>query len=93
MINNHNKINKEEEKKLIFVYSHFRHGSRSPNYIDSKFEDYFGLKWDNQYELLSTGERMHYIIGIHNRFRYINELKFLSSKFDAHEIFVIPTCI
>ena len=91
LINNQNKINQEEEKKLIFVYSHFRHGSRSPNYIDSKFEDYFGLKWDNQYELLSTGERMHYIIGIHNRFRYINELKFLSPKFDAHEIYVISS--
>ena len=88
---NYKKTNKEEEKKLIFVYSHFRHGSRSPNILDSKSEDYFGLKWDNQYELLSTGERMHYIIGIHNRIRYVNELNFLSSKFDPHEIYVISS--
>ena len=39
-------------------------------------------------ELTGMGQRMHYLLDIRNRMRYIEKEKFLSEKFDAHEILI-----
>ena len=75
-------------EKLIFVVTHFRHGSRAPQSINSSFYDLLGEKWTNPGELTGMGQRMHYILGIRNRKRYVIDEKFLSEQFDPHEILI-----
>jgi len=75
-------------EKLIFVVTHFRHGARAPQKINDNYYDILGEKWTNPGELTAIGQRMHYILGIRNRNRYINNEKFLSEKFDPHEILI-----
>ena len=79
-----------EEEKLIFVMTHFRHGARAPQhyYFPDDYKDYVKEYWDNPGELTGVGQRMHYLLGIRNRLRYIDEKKFLSKKFDPHEILI-----
>ena len=75
--------------KLIFVSTHFRHGARAPTEINSNYEDHVKEKWTNPGELTGVGQRMHYILGLRNRMRYITETyHFLSQKFDSHEILI-----
>ena len=74
--------------KLIFAVIHFRHGARAPQAIDNNYLDVFGEKWTNPGELTGMGQRMHYILGLRNRIRYITQQKFLSEKFDPHEILI-----
>ena len=76
------------QDKLIFAVLHFRHGARAPQAIDDQYLDVFKEKWTNPGELTGMGERMHYILGYRNRIRYINQQKFLSEKFDPHEILI-----
>jgi hypothetical protein len=78
------------EDKLIFVLTHFRHGARAPQYYydqENKL-DYILEKWDKPGELTGMGQRMHYLLGLRNRERYINNTHFLSEKFDPHEILI-----
>jgi len=66
---------------------HFHHGARSP--ID-RGEDYeFGEKWDDFEQLTGKGQRMHYLLGLRNRIRYIYEEKLLSEKYNSSEIHII----
>ena len=58
-------------EKLIFVVTHFRHGARAPQSINSDFYDLLGEKWTNPGELTGMGQRMHYILGIRNRKRLL----------------------
>ena len=81
------------DDKLIFVMTHFRHGARAPLKIDNKNQDLLGEYWTNQGELTGIGQRMHYLLGLRNRIRYIDELKFLSDKFDPHEILIYSTSV
>ena len=75
--------------KLIFVSTHFRHGARAPTEINSNYEDHVKEKWTNPGELTGVGQRMHYILGLRNRMRYITQTyHFLSQKFDSHEILI-----
>ena len=78
----------DEGEKLIFVVTHFRHGARAPQNIDDNYNDLLGEKWTNPGELTGMGQRMHYILGIRNRKRYVNDEKFLSENFDPHEILI-----
>jgi len=78
----------EIEDKLIFVGLHFRHGARAPQSINSDFYDILKEKWTNPGELTGMGQRMHYILGLRNRIRYIEQQHFLSEKFDPHEILI-----
>ena len=80
----------KSDDKLIFVMTHFRHGARAPqNYYDQvNYLDYIKEHWDNPGELTGVGQRMHYLLGIRNRLRYIDEKRFLSKKFDPHEILI-----
>ena len=85
-------ISDESTDKLIFVATHFRHGARAPQgYIDTvKRLDYTLESWDNPGELTGMGKRMHYLLGLRNRERYINKTfeNFLSPNFDPHEILI-----
>ena len=75
--------------KLIFVSTHFRHGARAPMEVDSNYMDHIKEKWTNPGELTAVGQRMHYILGLRNRLRYITDTyHFLSERFDSHEILI-----
>ena len=78
----------ELDDKLIFVGLHFRHGARAPQSINNSFYDILKEKWTNPGELTGIGQRMHYVLGLKNRIRYIEEQKFISEKFDPHEILI-----
>ena len=78
---------------LVFLYTHFRHGARAPLDINDTFYDKLGEKWTNPGELTAVGQRMHYILGLRNRNKYITKEKFLSEKFDSHEILIYSSNI
>lgn len=76
----------QENDKLIFVITNFRHGARQPSLKNGKTVDQFGEKWDFPKELTGVGKRMKYILGLRNRIKYIDERKFLSEKFNVKEL-------
>ena len=81
----------------VFVLTHFRHGARAPQgYIDEKeLLDYALEKWDNPGELTGMGQRMHYLLGLRNRERYITDTykNFLSPNFDPHEMLIYSSSL
>ena len=81
----------EDQDKLIFLYTHFRHGARAPQAVNASFYDMLGHQWTNPGELTAMGQRMHYLLGLRNRIKYIKELKFLSEKYDPHEILIFSS--
>ena len=83
----------KSEDKLIFVMTHFRHGARAPSkYYDSEnYLDYTKEFWKDSSELIAVGQRMLFLLGIRNRIRYIENKKFLSEKYDPHEILIYST--
>jgi hypothetical protein len=76
------------QDRLVFLYTHFRHGARAPNNVNNTFYDMLGEFWDNPGELTGVGQRMNYILGLRNREKYINQEKLLSEKYNAHEIYI-----
>ena len=78
-------------EKLLFAMTHFRHGARAPNSIDSQSLDKTKEKWTTPGELTAVGMRMQYLLGLRNRKRYIEDYKLLSPIYDPHEIFVYST--
>ena len=74
--------------KYVFVFTHFRHGARAVSGIDNESLDLLKEKWTDPGELTGIGQRMHYLLGLRNRKRYITDQKFLSEKFDAHELLI-----
>ena len=78
----------DNDDKLIFVITHFRHGARAPQSINDTYFDILKEKWTNPGELTGMGQRMHYILGLRNRKRYVEQEKFISEKFDPHEILI-----
>ena len=83
----------EDNQKLIFLLTHFRHGARAPQnyYNKTSHLDYVLEKWDNPGELTPMGKRMHYALGLQNRERYIEKKEFLKKTFDPHEILIYST--
>ena len=79
------------QNRLVFLYTHFRHGARAPTKLDDNFYDKIGEYWTNPGELTGVGERMQYLLGLRNRIRYIKKQTFLSEKFDPHEILIYST--
>ncbi len=77
--------------KLIFVMTHFRHGARSPNIKGSI--DEVGEKWDSSGQLTGVGERMHYLLGLRNRIKYVTEKNFLSEKYNPSELSIICSTV
>ena len=76
------------DDKLVFLYTHFRHGARAPQHINASYYDMLGHKWTNPGELTGMGQRMHYLLGLLNRIKYIKEEKFLNETYDPHEILI-----
>lgn len=74
--------------KLIFAGIHFRHGARGPIKLGDQGKDLLGVDWTATGELTPVGKKMHYLLGLRNRQRYIIENKLLSEKFDPHELVV-----
>ena len=79
------------QDRLVFLYTHFRHGARAPTKLNDNFTDLIKEYWDNPGELTGVGERMQYLLGFRNRIRYIKNQNFLSEKFDPHEILIYST--
>ena len=73
--------------------THFRHGSRAPSkyYDEANYLDYVKEYWKDSSELTAIGQRMHFLLGIRNRQRYIEDKKFLSEKYDPREILIYST--
>ena len=80
-----------QNNRLVFLYTHFRHGARAPITIDENFTDLVKEKWNNPGELTGVGQRMHYLLGLRNRIKYIKNETFLSEKFDPHEILIFSS--
>ena len=78
-------------EKLIFTALHSRHGARAPLNCDENAIDYLGEKWTNPGELTGVGQRMHYILGLRNRKKYVKDETFLSEKFDPHEMLIFSS--
>ena len=49
-------FSEDDDEKLIFVVTHFRHGSRAPQRINDSFIDLVGVKWTNPGELTEMGK-------------------------------------
>ena len=81
----------EENEKLVFVMIHFRHGARAPQRFYKGYKDYVKEEWKIPGELTPSGERMLYLLGLRNHYRYIEDIKFLSPKYDPHELLVYST--
>ena len=79
--------------RLVFLYTHFRHGARGPTELDDNFNDKLGEKWESLGELTGVGERMHYLLGLRNRKKYIEQEKFLSEKFDPHQMLIFTSAV
>ena len=77
-----------QNNRLVFLYTHFRHGARAPMDLDDNYIDLVKEKWDNPGELTGIGQRMHYLLGLRNRIKYIKNETFLNEKFDPHEILI-----
>ena len=84
-------INFTKNEKLIFTEIHFRHGARAPTRINDNGEDALGIKWSTPGELTPVGKRMQYLLGLRNRQRYITGNKFISERFDPHELLVFSS--
>ena len=81
---------KQIHSKIIFVFEHARHGTRTPPFHeDSTYIDQFGTKWEGDGELTAVGKRMHYVLGIQNRIRYSSLLNF--TKLNPKEIQIFST--
>ena len=74
--------------ELRFAFTFWRHGCRTPNEVNSQNVDILGSQWANPGELLPTGMRMHYLLGLRNRNRWSG---YLSSSYDVKEIYVKST--
>ena len=75
-----------QNDKLIFVMLHFRHGARAPTSLGETKIDKIGEYWENEGALTGVGERMHYLLGLRNRLRYIKEYNLLSEKYNSTEL-------
>ena len=82
-----------KNEKLIFVENIFRHGARAPIKTNDDGNDLLGVKWPAPGEITAIGKRMEYILGLYNRKKYIIEKKFLSEKYDPHELIVFSSDI
>ena len=79
----------DDDEKLIFVYSHFRHGARGPvNEVTEEGVDLLGFKWLGPDDLSRVGMRQHYLLGCFNKKRY---KALFPDGYDPREIFIISS--
>ena len=83
----------EENRTLIFVYEHARHGARGPsssyNSIFYDGVDEYGEKWEYDGELSQIGKRQHYYLGVRNRIKYRKLIDF--EHYNPMEILIHAT--
>ena len=84
------------ESDPIFVFEHFRHGSRAPGFGLIKenpmgeYTDRYGVVWKSNGELTGIGLRMEYTLGVRNRYKY---KKLISSIIDPKELLVVSSSL
>ena len=76
--------------KLLFVYQHIRHGSRTPIGLDKNNIDFYGYHWDTLGKTTAVGNRMSYLLGVICRNKYKN---FLLNSYDPREIYITSTWV
>ena len=76
-----------EEDNLFFIFLSFRHGARSPLYMEDK-TDMLGGEWQMKGELTNNGRKQLYEIGLETREKYEH---FLSNDYDPKEIKIYST--
>jgi hypothetical protein len=81
------------ENELRFAFTFWRHGARVPDRGVSAINvDFLGNTWNlPEGELLSSGMRMHYLLGYLNRKRWVTDEVFLSSSYKPNELYVKST--
>ena len=77
-------ISLEDDTEVKFVFSIFRHGARSPYYLD-KGRDIFGNYWGEDKKLTEIGFRQHYILGSIQKEKYKSLLD-VSGEFNSNEV-------
>jgi len=84
-----------QERKLIFVYEHARHGARGPssshNSIFSNGRDEYNISWEFDGELSQIGKRQHYYLGVRNRIKYGNGKLINTDKYNPMELLIHAT--
>ena len=78
-------------EQMIFAEVYTRHGARSPTDLSKGGEDFINEIWADRGELTSVGYRMHYVLGMRNRNRYVKKYKLVSENFDPHELLIFST--
>ena len=62
------------QSKLVFVYSHIRHGTRGPGFGEKNMspihKDIYNVEWEGNGEITKVGIRMLYLLGKITRKRY-----------------------
>lgn len=81
--------NTRSKKQLKFLFEMFRHGARSPLYLDSESKDIFGNMWTGEGELTAVGMRMHFLLGYRNSEVYGKQLNI--SSYSTSEISISST--
>lgn len=76
-----------DTSKLLFVFTMFRHGARSP-FLEKGSTDIFGEQWESSSQLTDIGIRQQYLLGKYNRMRYNS---FLSPEYTPSEIVAFST--
>ena len=84
-------INVLISNKLISVYFLNRHGARGPMHTHQNSKDFFGNYISNKGQLHFYGERMLYILGLYNKFKYIYNENFLNKTCDPNEIYIFSS--
>ena len=84
-------IIKSQEEELKFVFQMHRHGARAPFTGVKNERDCFNESWINDGEISEVGKRMHYLLGVRNRKRFMTNFTFLNKNYDPHEILIYST--
>ena len=84
-------IIKSQKEELKFVFQMHRHGARAPFTGVKNEKDCFKESWINDGEISEVGKRMHYLLGVRNRKRFIQNYTFLKENYDPQEILIYST--
>ena len=71
------------DEKMAFVFEVVRHGARAP--IEDRDLDKFPV---GEGLLTPEGMRQRYLLGRHNRERYIDQYQLLSASYDPAELYI-----
>ena len=77
------------QSKILFLFEHTRHGARGMDKIYDNDYDILGEKWNGEAELSYVGMRQHYLLGIHNKYKYSELLNF--NDYNPNEIVIYST--